>query len=102
MKQSTKIFMPSEKIQKFSKMFTTDHLQRFLEVPMRLPVLLPLQLCNGVHYVRLENGKDGRATITSRWTEIVQACRIKENDICVFFFYNSPISGLWMCVFALN
>lgn len=89
------------KFQKFSEKYTADHLQGFLEEPMDVPVLYP-QVCDCNHFVRLKNGKDGRAMIISQWKGIVKACKIKKNDICVFFFYNSPASGLWMCVFALN
>ena len=83
-------------------MFTADHLQGFLEVPVLLPILIPQLDCVGYHYVGFKIGNDGQAMITSKWTEIVQACEIKGNDICVFFFYVSPNGILMPCIFAPN
>ena len=48
--------------------------------------------------VPFKTGKRGRAVITSGWGEIVEACKIKVDDVCVFNFFNSPDYGISLSV----
>ena len=68
---------------------------------MHLPVSLPQHECDIYHYVRLNIGQKGLTMITSKWGEIVQAYKIKQNDICVFVFHDCPDSGLLLRVFTI-
>ena len=85
----------------FSKKFTTDNLARFLKDPVDLPVYLPNHASNGYYGdVPFKIGVSGLAIITSGWRGIMEACKIKENDICVFNFFNCPDYGLSLSVFT--
>jgi hypothetical protein len=52
------------------------------------------------HEVRFKIGENGPAIITSKWGEVVQAYKLKKNDICVFNFFNCPDYGLSLSVFT--
>jgi hypothetical protein len=52
------------------------------------------------HELRFKIGENGPAIITSKWGEIVQACKLKKNDICVFNFFDCPDYGLSLSVFT--
>jgi hypothetical protein len=52
------------------------------------------------HEVWFKIGENGPAIITSKWGEIVQACKLKKYDICVFNFFDCPDYGLSLSVFT--
>lgn len=84
----------------FSKKFTDDNLARFIENPVDMPVYLPQHVSDRYYEVPFKTGKRGLAIITSGWGEIVEACKIKVDDICVFNFFNCPDYGLSLSVFT--
>jgi hypothetical protein len=45
------------------------------------------------HEVRFKIGENGPTIITSKWGEIVQAYKLKKNNICVFNFLTALIIG---------
>ena len=66
-----------------------------------MPVYLPQQFSDRYYEVPFKTGKRGRAVITSGWGEIVEACNIKVDDVCVFNFFNCPDYGLSLSVFTV-
>ena len=74
----------------------------FLDDTMEnLPIYLPQHDCNRSHSMEMMIGKnDTRAMITACWGDIVKACKIKENDIYVFAFYNCLDDGLLLSIFT--
>jgi hypothetical protein len=53
---------------------------------MILPIYFPQQTDSSYHEVWFKIGENGPAIITSKWGEIVQACKLKKNDISIFNF----------------
>jgi hypothetical protein len=75
-------------LQKFTEDYTIAHLRTFIGDGMYIPITIPISRDYIGERARMEIQEDGCASITIGWSKIVHYAKLKEDDICIFGFYN--------------
>ncbi|KAM0923774.1 hypothetical protein ACQ4PT_005301 [Festuca glaucescens] len=71
----------------FNKEYTEEHLKNYLTVPTTIPITSNTNAWVGTR-VRINKVATGHAVMTTNWPDVVMGAEIKDEDICMFCFYD--------------
>jgi hypothetical protein len=75
-------------LQKFNKTYTIAHLRIFIGDGTYIPITIPTSRDYIGERPRMQIDEDGCASVTTGWSKIVRYAKLKEDNICMFCFYN--------------